>query len=72
MDYHALLKTSGIRVTSHKLAILALLEQHKHLDAVQIAALAKDQQLDISLATVYRTLAVFESCNLITNRLAMN
>ena len=66
MDHQQKLKTNGIKVTQHKLAILKLFEQNKHLDATTIVDLLHAQQVEISLATVYRVLSSFESHKIIT------
>ncbi len=65
MNYQQQLKNSGIKVTQHKLAILKLFEQNKHLDATTIVDLLHTQQVDISLATVYRVLSSFETHKII-------
>lgn len=55
-----IIQNKGLRLTKHKLAILELFEQHKHLDADKISILLRANGNNMSLATVYRVLANFE------------
>lgn len=66
MDLTKQLKDAGIKITQHKLAILALFSEHKHLDAFKILTIFQSENIDISLATIYRILASFEEHNIIT------
>lgn len=66
MDYSKRLRELGIKVTQHKLAVLELFANHKHLDALKIAKLFQQRGSEISLATIYRILASFEEHKLIT------
>jgi Fe2+ or Zn2+ uptake regulation protein len=51
------LQATGRRLTSQRRLLLKVLtDSHAHLDAEEIYALAKEQEPNISLATVYRTL----------------
>ncbi len=59
------LKKFGIKITKHKIAILQLFDLYKHLDASKILSLLTNQGTDISLATIYRILAVFEANNIL-------
>jgi Fur family ferric uptake transcriptional regulator len=60
MSFINLLKQYNIKITTHKLAILELLNQFRHLDANQIIAKLHQQKSSISSATVYRILAHLE------------
>lgn len=66
MDFSKILKSSGIKVTAHKIAIYELLYQHKHIDATQIINQLNHKSIEISLATVYRILSSFEQHKLIS------
>lgn len=55
----------GVKVTKHKLVILQLFDLYKHLDASQIHTLLTSQGTNISLATIYRVLSVFEANHII-------
>ncbi len=55
------LKEIGIKLTKHKLSILQLFDLHKHLDANQIYLLLNELGNEISIATIYRILSVFET-----------
>lgn len=59
------LKNKGVKVTKHKIVILQLFDLYRHLDASHIHSLLKSQGTNISLATIYRVLSVFESNNII-------
>lgn len=61
------LKKSGLKVTTPRLKILSILEQDKtgHLKAEDIFSKLKDDNQDVSLATVYRVLISFEEVGLI-------
>ena len=61
------LRKVGLKVTTPRLKILALLENAKphHLSAESIHQQLKDQGDDVGLATVYRVLIQFESAGLI-------
>jgi Fur family ferric uptake transcriptional regulator len=61
MDYEAVLRAAGLRITKPRRIILEILgESEGHPDAAQILerALARDSR--ISLATVYRTMKALE------------
>ncbi len=66
MNFQQRLRNSGIKVTQHKLAILELFVEHKHLDATKILELLHQKKAEVSLATVYRVLASFETHQIIT------
>ena len=66
MNYEAYLKSMGVKVTRHKLAVLELFTQQKHLDVNMIVHQLHEQQNDISIATVYRILSSFEANKIIT------
>lgn len=61
-----LLQNNGFKITAHKKTILELFTVHKHLDANQIHQMLKEQDISISLATIYRILAIFENQAIIT------
>jgi Fur family peroxide stress response transcriptional regulator len=59
-------RAAGRRLTSQRRLILEVLkESDEHLDAETLYDQAKTQDPDISLATVYRTLAVFKDMGLV-------
>ncbi|MGL4827354.1 MAG: ferric iron uptake transcriptional regulator [Vibrionaceae bacterium] len=62
------LKKLGLKVTSQRLKILALLQQpdHQHVNAEEIYRRLLDSGEEIGLATVYRVLNQFEEVGLIT------
>lgn len=66
MNYIQQLKMCKIKITPHKLAILELFVQHKHIGAMQIVNQLATQSIEISLATVYRILASFEEHKIIS------
>ena len=61
------LRKAGLKVTTPRLKILALLEHAKphHLSAESIHQQLKEQGDDVGLATVYRVLVQFEAAGLI-------
>ncbi len=59
------LKNLGIKLTKHKIKILNLFTQHKHLDASKIFELLKAQHENISIATIYRILSTLEAKNIL-------
>jgi len=60
------LRASGRRLTPQRQLILEVLEaSSKHLDANALYGLVKARDPDISLATIYRTLAVFTEMGLV-------
>jgi len=65
MDIATQLKSKGIKLTKHKIQVLQLFSNHRHLDALQIFTLLKEQKINISLATVYRTLIKLEQHDII-------
>jgi len=60
------LKQAGIKITQHKLAVLELFAEHKHLDALEISKIFNKRNVDISLATIYRILSSFEEHKIVT------
>lgn len=66
MDTVNQLKQAGIKITQHKLAVLELFAEHKHLDALEISRIFHKKNVDISLATIYRILSSFEEHKIIT------
>jgi Fur family ferric uptake transcriptional regulator len=64
------LQATGRRLTTQRQVLLKVLaECHDHLDAEGIYALAKEQDPNISLATVYRTLNVFKEVGIVQERI---
>ncbi len=61
------LRKAGLKVTTPRLKILALMEHAKphHMSAESIHQQLKDQGDDVGLATVYRVLLQFETAGLI-------
>jgi Fe2+ or Zn2+ uptake regulation protein len=60
------LHKSGRRLTGQRKLLLGLIEQQTgHLDAHELHRLAQEQDPEISLATVYRTLAVLRDLGLV-------
>lgn len=63
------LRMAGHRVTPQRLLLLRLLaEANEHLDAETLFQRASAEDASISLATVYRTLAVFKELGLVQQR----
>ena len=60
---------AGLRITAQRLSVLKILEgTRRHLDAETIYALAREQGLKLSLATVYRTLSALKAMGLVEQR----
>ena len=60
------LRASGKRITTQRKRVLAVLSSaHSHLDAVEIHERARQMDPRLSLATVYRTLAVLKQSGLV-------
>jgi Fur family ferric uptake transcriptional regulator len=65
-DLRDALRAAGRRVTSQRQLILEVLEASSHhLDAEALYERAKARDSDISLATIYRTLALFSELGLV-------
>lgn len=64
--YIDILEQKNIRVTSNKLAILEVLDKHKHLDALQLAQVLDKQKTPISQATIYRIISELEKLEVIS------
>lgn len=63
-------QTTGRRLTSQRRLLLKVLaECDEHLDAEEIYDLAKEQDPNISLATVYRTLKVLKEAGIVEERI---
>ncbi|MFO1105060.1 MAG: Fur family transcriptional regulator [Amaricoccus sp.] len=61
VDYEALLRDAGLRITKPRRIILEILhDSHGHPDAAQIFERAVAMDSRISLATVYRTMKALE------------
>ena len=67
---HQAFQDAGHRLTSHRLALLNVLRhQGGFLDAEALHELANLRGANLSLATVYRTLALFKELNLVEGRI---
>lgn len=66
-DVKEILKEEGYKLTIQRKAILdAILENHeKHLNPEEIYNIVKIKYPDIGIATVYRTLQLFEKLNIV-------
>ncbi len=66
-DVKEILKEEGYKLTTQRKAILdAILENHeKHLNPEEIYNIVKLKCPDIGIATVYRTLQLFEKLNIV-------
>lgn len=63
------LRVSGLRATPQRILVLRVLQEtDQHLDAETIWLRARQVEPEISLATVYRTLAKLQETNLVTQR----
>jgi Fe2+ or Zn2+ uptake regulation protein len=64
-----LLQRCGMRLTSQRRTVLEVLDQSEsHLDAEEVYQRAKEQDPNISLATVYRTLTTLRELGLVHQR----
>jgi Fe2+ or Zn2+ uptake regulation protein len=59
------LRAAGKRVTPERELLLGILASNPHLDAMEIHRIAREEQPRISLATVYRTLGLFEKLGVV-------
>ena len=61
------LKAAGLKITTPRVKILALLEKYKadHLSAENIYQQLSQVEEDLSLATIYRVLAQFEAAGIV-------
>ena len=60
------LKSAGFRLTSQRALILDIISQGRgHLDADEVYRLAREQQPNISLSTVYRNLQALKKLGLV-------
>ena len=63
-------RSAGLRITTQRLALLRVMrDQGGFLDAETWQQLARLRAADLSLATVYRTLALFKELGLVEGRL---
>ena len=67
MDLISKLKKNGNRITESRITICKILEEsgHEHFTADDLYKLALKKVKDIDLATVYRTLEILESLDII-------
>ena len=63
--YEALLRKAGLKITSPRLRILAILHIPHHWDVESIYEALKKEGGELGLATIYRVLTQFEACGLI-------
>jgi Fur family transcriptional regulator, ferric uptake regulator len=61
------LKERGLKLTTQRQAVYDILEKHegKHLSPEEIYSLVKEKNPDIGLATVYRTLLLFDKMEIV-------
>lgn len=65
-DLAGLVKDCGYRLTRQRRLVLEILQENQeHLEADAVFALAKSRDPGISLATVYRSLALFKQIGLV-------
>ena len=57
-DTEAALRATGLRVTSPRLAVLAVVDSHPHIAAEDVAALVRERLGAVSTQTVYDALRV--------------
>ena len=65
------LRQAGLRVTAARLATLAVVQEHPHSDADQVAALVRGRLGSVSRQAVYDVLAALTEANLL-RRVAAN
>jgi Fur family ferric uptake transcriptional regulator len=67
VDFREQLKERGLKLTTQRQAVLDMLIEHEgeHLSCEEIYDMVKVNQPEIGLATVYRTLLLLESMDLI-------
>lgn len=58
----------GLRLTKYRKLILEILKKHRHLDAYELFSLAKQEDSEISLSTVYRAINYFKEKGVILER----
>jgi len=67
MEYEVRLKNSGLKTTKSRKAILnILIRNNQPMAAEQIFLALKEEQIEINLSTVYRTLESLENKDLVT------
>jgi len=59
------LRAAGKRLTPERELLLEILASNPHLDAMEIHRIARKEEPRISLATVYRTLSLFEELGVV-------
>ena len=64
-DGAALLRSTGLRVTRPRLAVLSALTQHPHADAAEVLSAVRDEQPGVSHQTVYDCLHVLTEAGLV-------
>ncbi|MBL4932442.1 MULTISPECIES: Fur family transcriptional regulator [Clostridium] len=66
MKYEELLKEKKMKITKGRMAILNILEENnKSLTAEEIYSLLGEQDNDVNLSTVYRTLELFDDKDIV-------
>jgi Fur family ferric uptake transcriptional regulator len=68
VDVRHRLRSAGLRVTPQRMLVLEILEKGSHLDAMAIHERAAKAHRGLSLATVYRALAVLTESGLVEQR----
>ena len=69
-DIRTAFRRAGLRITNQRLALLNLMrEQGGFLDAEELHQLAQLRGANLSLATIYRTLALFKDMSLVEGRM---
>ncbi|WP_249323505.1 Fur family transcriptional regulator [Wansuia hejianensis] len=66
-QYKNILKSEGYKLTSQRKAILETMFEHhnEHLSCEDIFSLVSKENLDIGIATIYRSLQLFEKLNIV-------
>jgi Fe2+ or Zn2+ uptake regulation protein len=65
----AKLRSAGLRVTEQRARVLEIIHNRgPHLDAEEIYAAAREDDVDVSLATVYRTMRALRQAGLVELR----
>ena len=60
------LSSAGLRITSQRALILDIINQgHEHMDADEVYRLARENQPNLSLSTVYRNLQTLQKLGLV-------
>ncbi|MFK5634960.1 MULTISPECIES: Fur family transcriptional regulator [unclassified Ornithinimicrobium] len=60
-----LLRRAGLRVTTPRVAVLEVLQQHPHVDAAGVLALARSRAGSVSVQGVYDVLAALDAAGVV-------